>query len=358
MSDTGSTTPAPGEWELPSARELAEMLPQYDIVDLLGKGGMGAVFKGRQAKLDRDVAIKLLFRSTAESYEEMKFSERFQLEAKAMAKLDHPNIVSVHDFGETHDGQLYLVMEFIDGMDIQQYIAHHGGRLPQEHALSITAYVLDALGYAHSHGIVHRDIKPANILLNQEGRVKIADFGLAKKFRRAAGEADPGLTKTNMAVGTPDFVAPEVLEAGIEVDHRADLYAVGVMLYQMCVGKVPRGIFKMPSEMNSELDQRLDKIIEKSMEADPDYRYLSASDLRVDIDQIISQPISRMKAKQEEETRVAAKPKLVVGAAADAESMKAGGGVKKKVGKGYVLVGGVIAAVIMIVIIIYYFGEV
>src|SRR5690606_20380889 len=144
---------------------------------------------------------------------------------------------------------------------------HQGGRLPQEQALAIVAHVLDALDYAHSHGIVHRDIKPANILLNHEGRVKIADFGLAKRFDGA--DDGPALTMSHMAVGTPDFVAPEALETGKAVDHRADLYAVGVMLYQLLTGKLPRGAFDLPSELFAEIDPRLDGRITKAIAADP-----------------------------------------------------------------------------------------
>ncbi|MCP5549719.1 MAG: serine/threonine protein kinase [Akkermansiaceae bacterium] len=158
------------------------MLPQYEIIGIIGRGGMGAVYRGRQAKLDRDVAIKVLPENFTCGEDELNFAARFLQEARAMAKLNHPAIISVYDFGETEEGQLYFVMEFVDGMDIHQYLHHHGGQLPQDQALAIVAHVLDALDYAHGNGIVHRDIKPANVLLNQEGRVKIADFGLAKKF--------------------------------------------------------------------------------------------------------------------------------------------------------------------------------
>src|SRR5690606_1919588 len=137
------------------------------------------------------------------------------------------------------------------------------GRLPQEHALSIVAHVLDALDYAHGHGIVHRDIKPANILLNQEGRVKIADFGLAKRFGEHADDSAPALTMSHLAVGTPHFVAPEALDSDQTPDHRADLYAVGVMLYQLLTGKLPRGQFKSPSEVVPGIDPRLDAIVGK-----------------------------------------------------------------------------------------------
>ena len=272
------------------------MLPQYEISDIIGRGGMGAVYRGRQAKLDRDVAIKLLPETFSKGDDELNFAKRFEQEAKSMAKLDHPAIISVFDFGETSNGQLYFVMEFIDGMDIHQYLQHHGGKLPQEHALSITAHVLDALDYAHSHGIVHRDIKPANILLNHEGRVKIADFGLAKKFGDAADPSVPALTISNVAVGTPDFVAPEALDSSQTPDHRADLYAVGVMLYQMLTGKLPRGSFRLPSELDAEIDPRLDEIVTKALASDPEHRYQSAASVRSDLDTVLSQPLVRVVA--------------------------------------------------------------
>lgn len=275
------------------------MLPQYEITDILGRGGMGAVYKGRQSNLDREVAIKVLPETFTKGDDELNFAARFKQEARAMAKLDHPAIISVYDFGETPDGQLYFIMEFIDGMDIHQYLHHHGGKLPQDQALSITAHVLDALDYAHSHGIVHRDIKPANILLNREGRVKIADFGLAKKLEEAGGDSVPALTMTNVAVGTPDFVAPEALDSSQKPDHRADLYAVGVMLYQMLTGKLPRGQFKSPSALDSGIDPRLDVIVSKSLQPHPDDRYSSASMVRADLDVIFSHPFAKVEAGED-----------------------------------------------------------
>ncbi|MDF1659974.1 MAG: serine/threonine-protein kinase, partial [Verrucomicrobiales bacterium] len=259
MSSSTSSHSAGSHWEPPSPESLQTMLPQYDVSAIIGRGGMGAVYRGRQAKLDRDVAIKLLPESLSDDDEGMNFVARFEQEAKAMAKLDHPAIISVHDFGETSEGQLYFVMEFVEGMDIHQYLKHHGGKLSQDDALAIIAHVLDALEYAHSHGIVHRDIKPANILLNHEGRVKVADFGLAKTL--SAEDDAPALTMSNVAVGTPDFVAPEALDCDGLPDHRADLYAVGVMLYQLLTGKLPKGEFKYPSELVPDLDTRLDMIV-------------------------------------------------------------------------------------------------
>ncbi len=203
------------KWVPPSAEHLGKLLPQYEIEGLLGRGGMGAVYRARQKSLDRLVAIKILPPDIAD--EEMNFAERFKNEARTMAKMNHPAIVHVYDYGETSEGQLYIVMEYIDGTDVARMILSQG-RLPSEHALAITAHVCDALQYAHKHGVIHRDIKPANILIDMEGAVKVADFGLAKAMD--AGQS--GLTQTNMAVGTPDYVAPEALMSGINVDGRAD----------------------------------------------------------------------------------------------------------------------------------------
>ncbi len=295
------STQPPDLWEPPSPESLQEMLPHYEILGILGRGGMGAVYRGRQIRLNRDVAIKVLPETLTRGVdEELKFAERFELEAQAMAKFNHPSIVSVFDFGETAEGQLYFVMEFVEGMDIHQYLRENGGSISQEYALSITAHVLDALEYAHARGIIHRDIKPANILLNTEGQVKIADFGLAKAFGDAEDSDKPALTMSNVALGTPDFVAPEALDGDAIPDHRADLYAVGVMLYQMLTGKIPRGQFPMPSEVVSELDPRVDEIVQQAMQFNPGDRFPSASSMRIALDPVISAPISRLQTIQKE----------------------------------------------------------
>ena len=278
------TTGGGMKWTPPSPEHLQRMLPQYEVMSMIGHGGMGAVYKARQKSLDRLVAMKILPPEAAD--DEAQFIARFQNEARTMAKMNHPAIVGVYDFGETAEGQLYIVMEFIDGTDVAQMIKS-AGRLPPDHALAITAHVCDALSYAHDRGVIHRDIKPANILINREGQVKVADFGLAKLD-------DPsqttGLTKSNMAMGTPDFVAPEVLTLGVTVDHRADLYAIGVMLYQMLTGEIPRGMFKMPS-LKVESDPRFDAIITKAMESEREARYQTAAEIRKDLDRILTTPL-------------------------------------------------------------------
>jgi serine/threonine protein kinase len=199
----------------------------------------------------------------------------------------------VHDFGETEGGLLYIVMEYVDGTDVARMIAANG-RLHTEHAMAITAHVCDALAYAHERGIIHRDIKPANIMVGYDGSVKVADFGLAKVS--TSNGSTVGLTQSGMAMGTLHFMAPEALVLGSSVDHRADIYAVGVMLYQMLTGKLPHGMFELPSIQVKGLDPRYDGIIARSMREDREVRYQSASELRRDLDAILTQPVVKVEA--------------------------------------------------------------
>jgi formylglycine-generating enzyme required for sulfatase activity len=286
--DTGDSKPS-GQWLPPTAEELHAILPQYEIVKMLGRGGMGAVYMGRQISLDRPVAIKILSNTLDEA--DASFAERFKNEAKAMGKLNHPGIVSVYAFGETEGGLLYIVMEFVDGTDVSRMITA-SGRLHTEHAMAITAHVCDALAYAHERGIIHRDIKPANIMVAYDGTVKVADFGLAKMTH----SQNTGLTQSGMAMGTLHYMAPEALTLGSAVDHRADIYAVGVMLFQMLTGKVPHGMFKLPSLQIPGLDPRYDGVIAKAIMEDREARYQRVVELRRDLDGILTQPVVKVEA--------------------------------------------------------------
>ncbi len=274
-------------WEPPSPAELQALIPGYTIEKLLGKGGMGAVYKGVQISLDRPVAIKIISNDLDQA--DASFGERFKNEARAMAKLSHPGIVAVHDYGQTSNGILYIVMEYIEGTDVSRMIAQQK-RLHSEHAMAITAHVCDALAYAHERGIIHRDIKPANIMVSHDGVVKVADFGLAKMMQ--SGES--GLTQSGMAMGTLHYMAPEALMLGSAVDHRADIYAVGVMLYQMLTGKLPQGIFELPSLQVLGLDPRYDAIIAQAMREDRDIRYQTIRELRQRLDNILTQPVTQV----------------------------------------------------------------
>jgi formylglycine-generating enzyme required for sulfatase activity len=186
-------------------------------------------------------------------------------------------------------------MEYIEGTDVQLMLASQG-RLHSAHAMAITAHVCDALQYAHSCGIIHRDIKPSNIMVGNNGVVKVADFGLAKMSQ---GQTT-GLTQSGMAMGTPHFMAPEALTLGSAVDQRADIYAVGVMLYQMLTGKLPQGMFEMPSFQVPGLDPRYDRIVAKALRDDREQRYQAALELRHDLDAILTQPVEKVAPEAEE----------------------------------------------------------
>ena len=275
-------------WTPPTPEDLEAQLPKYRVLELIGRGGMGAVYKGWQTSLERDVAIKVLPPTIMEE----DFTARFKQEARTMARLSHPAIVNVYDFDETASGLCYIVMEFVEGTDVQRMIASEG-LLPTEHALAISINVCGALSYAHEHGIIHRDIKPANVMVDMEGRVKVADFGLAK----VAQEGAAGLTGTNVTMGTPGYIAPEILNMGTDVDGRADLYAVGVMLYVMLTGKVPHGCFQPASGRVPGLDPRFDDIVNRAMQAEREARYASAAELRADLTKILTVPVNQANAQ-------------------------------------------------------------
>jgi tRNA A-37 threonylcarbamoyl transferase component Bud32 len=273
-----AVTAAPGP---PSG---APAIPGYEILEVLGRGGMGVVYKARQTKLDRLVALKVL---PPETSSDPAFAERFGREARALARLNHPNIVTVHDFGQT-DGQSYIVMEFVEGASLRQRL--RAGRMSPDEALAVAARVCDALGYAHDEHIVHRDIKPENILLDRRGRVKIADFGLAKLLARKV--TDYTLTGPWQVMGTLKYMAPEQVDNPLAVDHRADIYALGVVLYEMLTGGVPAGRFAPPSQ-KVPVDPRLDAIVLRALEEDPDRRFQRASDFEESLKSLERVPGSR-----------------------------------------------------------------
>lgn len=269
----------------PSIEDLDAVLDQYEFLDILGQGGMGAVYQGRQKSMNRLVAIKIL--PKVEDVDELRFSERFQREARAMAQMAHPNIVTVYDFGQTDDGQLFFVMEYVDGTDLSHVIRE--GPLGQDRIFKWIEQICDALFYAHSKGVVHRDIKPANIMLTKEGNAKVADFGLAKLTGGGITDDLSRLTMTDVAMGTPDYVAPEALISGSEVDHRADIYALGVMIYEMLTGSVPRGAFLPPSK-KAGVDVRFDEIVQKAMDPDPETRSQHVTDVSRSLSEILKNP--------------------------------------------------------------------
>ena len=272
---TGLIQPPPSP--APSPEEIAKLFPQFEILECLGRGGMGAIYKARQPKLDRFVALKILL---PERQHDRQFAERFAREARALARLNHPDIVAVHDFGEA-GGYPYLVMEYVDGLSLQQLLQR--GKLDAERALTIVPKVCEALQFAHLQGIVHRDIKPENILVDKQGQVKIADFGIAKIL--VPGAQDLSLTGGKDVVGTPHYMAPEQIEQPANVDHRADLFSLGVVFYEMLTGELPLGKFRPPSQKVA-LDVRLDEIVLRALEKEPDRRYQHARELRTDVETI------------------------------------------------------------------------
>ncbi len=263
----------------PDLLDLTHLFPQWEILELIGRGGMGAVYKVRQRELDRTVALKILPPGLDDR---PGFADRFTREAKALARLNHPSIVTIHDSGRV-DGIYFLLMEYVDGLNLRQLLDK--GRISVQEALTIVSMVCDALQYAHDAGLVHRDIKPENILLDQGGRVKVADFGLAKLVgeeeysHTSSVEANPFLTDIGQVVGTPYYMAPEQTTKPQEVDHRADIYALGVVLYQMLTGELPGADWAPPSQ-KIQSDIRLDVVVQRAMQRNPELRYQQASQVK------------------------------------------------------------------------------
>jgi Protein kinase domain len=286
--------PAVADKPTPPIEEIAPHFPQLEILSCLGRGGMGVVYQARQKSLGRLVALKLL---APERGSDPAFAERFAREAQALARLDHPNIVTIYDFGQA-GGWCYLLMEFVDGVTLRHLI--HGGRIAAREALSIVPQICDALQFAHDHGIVHRDIKPENILLDRRGQVKVADFGLAKlvgptgEESLVAGELSVGssgeLTEAGKIMGTPRYMAPEQREHPDAVDHRADIYALGVVLYQMLTGELPDEKKLQPPSRHVRLDVRLDEIVLRALEKDPALRFANATEFKTGLEAVSGTP--------------------------------------------------------------------
>jgi hypothetical protein len=257
----------------PTLEEVRAAFPALEIEGLIGQGGMGAVFRARQPHLERRVALKVLPRALGD---DRAFAERFAREARALARLAHPGIVTLHDFGLAQ-GFHFLVMELVEGLNLRELLRR--GPLAPRQALAIARELCDALQYAHDEGVVHRDVKPENVLVDARGRVKVADFGLAK----LVAAADGTLTRADQVMGTPHYMAPEQLERPREVDHRADLFALGVVLYEMLTGSLPRGNFEPPSR-RVQVDVGLDSIVLKALEREPTRRYQHALEIKSDVD--------------------------------------------------------------------------
>jgi eukaryotic-like serine/threonine-protein kinase len=260
---------------------------RYEIVQHLARGGMAEVFLARDLLLDRPVAIKVLFPEFAA---DRSFVERFRREARAAANLNHPNIVSTYDWGE-EEGTYFIVMEYVEGRTLRQVIREDGPIAPRR-AAEIGADIAAALGFAHKNGVIHRDTKPGNVLIGTNGQVKVTDFGIA----RAAANAQDALTQTGAVMGTATYFSPEQAQ-GRPIDFRSDLYALGIVLYEMVVGRPPfynenpvavayqhvRERPIPPRQHNPKIPVPFEAIVLKSLAKNPVNRYASADELRADL---------------------------------------------------------------------------
>ena len=258
----------------PSVEEIAAAFPQWEVLELIGQGGMGFVYKVRQPGLDRIVALKIL---APELGRDPAFAERFAREARTLGKLQHPNIVTIFEHGDA-GGFFYLLMEYVDGVNLRQAMC--AGRFTPEQALAIVPPICDALQAAHAQGVWHRDIKPENILLDRDGGVKIADFGIA----RIVGESPQNftLTLTGGVLGSAAYMAPEQHENPRGVDHRADIYSLGVVIYEMLTGELPLGRFPAPSQ-RAAVNARIDEIVLRTLEKERELRQQSADEVKTEV---------------------------------------------------------------------------
>lgn len=260
-----------------SGEKKAVKIGDYVVTGKIGQGGIAEIYKGRQESLGRDVAIKIL---TSKLTDDPDIVRRFERESMVIARLNHPNIVHVIDKGKAGN-RYYFVMEYIDGTSLREVI--DSGKIPLTTKLEMIVQVCKALDYAHKNGVIHRDIKPANILIDREGNPRVADFGIAQII----GAPDGELTSSDVVMGTLSYMSPEQKVSSTNVDATTDLYAIGVILYEMLVGKKPLGHFKLPSELVEGLGRSHDLIIQKCLAQDPKDRYQTAVELKNDLLELI-----------------------------------------------------------------------
>ncbi len=269
----------------------AQEIPGYRVLEKLGSGAMAHVFKAKQLSLDRMVAVKVLPRQLSENTE---YVERFYKEGKAAAKLNHPNIVQAFDVGEA-GGFHYFVMEYVEGHTLHDELLAHKV-FSEAEALGIIIQVARALEHAHRQGLIHRDVKPKNIMITKDGRVKLADMGLA----RVADDAQAAQKEAGRAFGTPYYISPEQIRGELDIDFRADIYSLGATLYHLVTGQVPfegpspqavmmkhlKEPLIPPDHINTTLSAGLGEVVEVMMAKDRDHRYASTSDLLMDLEAI------------------------------------------------------------------------
>lgn len=270
LDEVLSDGPDEAGWVPPPASELESCLPGYRDFAFIDRGGMGAVYSAIQTSLERKVAIKIL---PPDLGEDPLFVDIFHSEARLLARLQHPNIVAIYDFGRNDLGHLYIVMEYVEGTSLLEILQKHGP-LDTMRAMEITAQVCAGLQFAHDRKVIHRDIKPTNILIDDRDSVRVADFGLAQGLQQGAPTVSPG--GRLLRIGTPVYSAPEQMKAGAVVDARADIYSLGVTLYEMLTGRLPSIPLQPPSKISG-TPSMLDRLVLQAMDPDPARRPASAA---------------------------------------------------------------------------------
>jgi len=286
--------------------EVKPTVGRYEILMELGQGAMGTVYKGRDPKINRPLAIKTIrFSDEFDDNELKEIKERFFREAELAGKLLNPGIVAIYDVGEDH-GLTYMAMEFLDGESLEKY-CKKGSLLPIRRVLDIVAETADALEYAHNNGVIHRDIKPANIMLLKHGKIKVTDFGIAKSMSSSK-------TRSGIILGTPNYMSPEQI-IGRQIDGRSDIFSLGVVFFQLITGELPfRGenlnnLFYQitqvkhpsPSKINPRVVKPCEQIINKALAKDPDRRFRRAKDLAKYL-RILANKIDALRVQKKKET--------------------------------------------------------
>jgi serine/threonine protein kinase len=291
----------------PTPAELAARLPNLEVIELLGHGGMGVVYKGRQTLLDRLVAIKVI---RPDLHTDDTFQARFLREARALAKLRHPYIVTVFDVGKAEE-LYYLVMEYVEGASVRQLLDE--GSITQRDVLDFVTQITEALQHAHEAGVVHRDIKPENLLVDSRGRLRLVDFGLATLF---GAQAESRSLDDDRAAGTRGYMAPEQIMMPQDVDHRADIYSTGVVFYELLARELP-GSDRIPPSRKAATDPRFDPIVLRALERERERRYQEARLMHLDITNLTRTPESTIRI----ETYIAAPPEKVFAMWTNADQM-------------------------------------
>ena len=290
--------PSPGELPFASVVDMKVNVPGYQIVGMLGAGGMGVVYEAVQLSLNRKVAVKVLSREQTGNAE---FEARFKREAQVMAAISHPNIVTVFDSGCTPDGLYYYSMEKVEGNDLHRLLYHD--HLTQDEAVELVLQICEALEHAHRQNLVHRDIKPSNIFVTKDGVAKIGDFGLVRGFAENSEEVvgrmhQSPLTLTGYTPGTPGYMAPECHASDRAPDRRSDIYSLGALFYEVLTGERPVGAWRSPSKTRKGVSRVLDPVVEAALEPNPDSRTTTVAQFRDELRSAIETPGDRRRKRR------------------------------------------------------------